>query len=79
MAKKPKDNAQFKEGYTEDGASLKFLAEAKMTRQVKAPDLSQRYTILLETGHANLMDLGKLPYDTMFEVTIGVSKQKIRT
>jgi len=80
MSKKPeKTEPAFKEGYSESGDSLNFLAEAKLTKQVKANDLSQRYTIVLETNNPNLMDLGKLPYDTMFEVTISVSKDKLRT
>lgn len=71
-------DSEFTEGYTED-KRLNLLAEVKSTSQKKASDLSQRYTILLETNNPNLLDLGKLPYEAILEVTFNLSEQKIKT
>lgn len=68
----------FVEGYTEDGL-LNLLAEIKTTKQHKASDLTQRYTMTLETNNPNLLDLGKLPYESIVEVTFNLSDNKIRT
>lgn len=68
----------FTEGYTED-RRLNILAEILKTGQRKASDLTQRYTILLETNNPNLLDLGKLPYDSILEVTFNLSDQKVKS
>lgn len=74
----PKPEPPFTEGYTDDHR-LNILAEVKSTAQKKASDLTQRYTILLETNNPNLLDLGKLPYDVILEVTFNLSDQKLKS
>lgn len=71
-------DSEFTEGYTDDHR-LNILAEIIKTGQRKASDLTQRYTILLETNNPNLLDLGKLPYDVILEVTFNLSEQKVKS
>ena len=50
---------------------MKFLAEIKQTKQIKKASLDQEYQILLVTNNPEIMDLGKLPYETIIEVFLG--------
>lgn len=50
---------------------MQFSAELKETKQVKHVSLDNVYTIKLVTEDSSVMDLGKLPADTLFTVTIG--------
>jgi len=53
---------------------MKFLAEIKQTKQIKKSSLDQEYQILLITNNPDILDLGKLPYETIIEVDIKVKK-----
>jgi len=53
---------------------MKFLAEIKQTKQIKKASLDQEYQILLVTNNPEIMDLGKLPYETIIEVEIKVKE-----
>lgn len=47
-----------------------FKAEIKRTSQRKVASLDNVYQVVLETDDPNILDLGKLPSDTLVEVTI---------
>lgn len=49
---------------------MKFAAEIKRVSQRKAASLDNVYQIVLETDNPDILDLGKLPADTLFEVEI---------
>lgn len=49
---------------------MKFQAEIRRTSQRKAASLDNVYQIVLETDNPMILDLGKLPSDTVVEVTI---------
>lgn len=49
---------------------MKFKAELKSTSQAKAASLDNVYKIVLITDNSDIMDLGKLPPDTIFDVEI---------
>lgn len=49
---------------------MKFQAELKKTSQRKAASMDNVYQIVLETNDSSIMDLGKLPSDTMFDVEV---------
>ena len=49
---------------------MRFAAEVKKTSQRKAASLDNVYQIVLETDNPDILDLGKLPADTLFEVEI---------
>lgn len=48
---------------------LIFLAEIKETKQTK-PQLDNIYSLRVITDDSRIMDLGKLPPDTVVQVTI---------
>ena len=47
---------------------MKFQAEIKKTSQRKSASLDNVYQLVLETNDSSIMDLGKLPPDTLVEV-----------
>lgn len=49
---------------------MNFQAEIKKTSQRKAASLDNVYQLVLETDNPGIMDLGKLPPDTIIKVTI---------
>lgn len=49
---------------------LQFVAEIKRTLQRKMASLDNIYQIVLETDDPNILDLGKLPPDTIVKVTV---------
>lgn len=51
---------------------MEFIAEIKRTSQRKAASLDNIYQIVLETDNPILMDLGKLPADTIVRCTLEV-------
>lgn len=51
----------------------KFLAEIKQVQSRKTPSLDLIYKIVLESDDPTLIDLGKLPADTMVKVTIEIA------
>jgi hypothetical protein len=53
---------------------MKFLAEVKSTKQLKKASLDQEYTVVLITEDSSVLDLGKLPYETVVEVKVEVKK-----
>lgn len=50
---------------------MKFIAELKEVKQTKKV-LDNLYTIKFETNNPMILDLGKLPPDTLFEVEVGL-------
>lgn len=52
--------------------AVEFTAEIKQTKQRKTASLDNIYQIVLETENPGLLDLGKLPPDTLIKVTIEV-------
>lgn len=53
-----------------------FNAEIKRTSQRKAASLDNVYETTLATNNPSLMELGKLPSDTLIKVTIEVLNGK---
>lgn len=53
----------------------KFVAEIKKTSQRKTASLDNVYQIVLETDNAEILDLGKLPADTLVKVTVEVASE----
>ena len=51
---------------------MEFEAELKRTSQRKAASLDNVYQVVLETDNPMVLDLGKLPSDTTFIVTIQI-------
>lgn len=52
------------------GSFMKFKAELKNVGQRKSVSLDNIYKVVLETDDPAILDLGKLPADTLFEVEI---------
>lgn len=57
------------------GNQVKFKCEIKRTSQRKAASLDNVYQIVLETDDEKILDLGKLPADTLVKVTIEVDNE----
>lgn len=53
---------------------MKFQAELKQVKLVKKASLDSEYQILLITDNSDVLDLGKLEYDTLFNVEINVKE-----
>jgi len=53
---------------------MEFKAEIKQTRQIKKA-LDNEYQLTLVTDNPMIMDLGKLPSDTVVNVTIELDNQ----
>lgn len=49
---------------------MNFTAEIKRTSQRKAASLDNVYQVVLETDNPQILDLGKLPSDTVVMVSI---------
>lgn len=49
---------------------MEFIAEIKKTTQRKTSSLDNIYEIVLSTDNPTIMDLGKLPPDNTFKITI---------
>jgi len=49
---------------------MKIKAELKKTSQRKSASNDQVYQLVFETDNAEVMDLGKYPSDTLFELNI---------
>jgi hypothetical protein len=54
---------------------MNFNAEIKRTSQRKMASLDNVYQIVLETDNSQILDLGKLPADTLVKVTIEVQNE----
>lgn len=54
--------------------AVKFNAELKRTSQRKAASLDNIYQVVLETDNPEVLDLGKLPSDTLFNIDINWEK-----
>lgn len=52
---------------------MEFQAEIKKTSQRKTASLDNVYQVVLETENPSVLDLGKLPADTIVKVVINVS------
>lgn len=53
---------------------LEFFGELKSVSQTKVVSLDNVYTLKLVTEGSSILDLGKLPPDTLLKVVISVSK-----
>lgn len=53
---------------------MEFNAEIKKTSQRKAASMDNVYQIVLETDNPLILDLGKLPADTLLNVVVEVVK-----
>jgi hypothetical protein len=51
---------------------MNFRAEIKRTSQRKAASLDNIFQIVLETDDESILDLGKLPADTLVKVNIEI-------
>jgi len=51
---------------------MNFKAELKKTSQRKSVSNDQTYQLVFETDNPMVMDLGKLPPDTLFKLTIDI-------
>lgn len=52
--------------------NMEFIAEIKQVKLVKKSSLDNEYQVLFLTDNSNVMDLGKLAYDTAFKVKVEV-------
>ncbi|OPZ94733.1 MAG: hypothetical protein BWY74_00344 [Firmicutes bacterium ADurb.Bin419] len=52
---------------------MKFQAELKKTSQRKTVSNDQVYQIVLETDNPLIMDLAKLPAETLFDINIDIN------
>ena len=57
-----------------EGEGMTFLAELKETKQYKAASSDNLYSLRLVTDNPMVMDLGKLPSDTVFEITVTIQE-----
>ena len=53
---------------------MEFNAEIKKTSQRKAASMDNVYQIVLETENPLILDLGKLPADTLLKIVVEVIK-----
>jgi hypothetical protein len=51
---------------------LSFIAEIKEVKQQKLVSLDNQYSIKLLTDDSKILDLGKLPPDTLVKVNIDI-------
>lgn len=51
---------------------MDFLAEIIRTTQRKLVSNDNQYEVVLRTENPLILDLGKLPSDTMFEISINI-------
>ena len=54
---------------------MQFLAELKETRQSKRASLDNVYSVRFETDDPSVLDLAKLPSDTLFNVSVTANGQ----
>lgn len=55
---------------------MKIQAELKKTSQRKSASNDQVYQLVFETDNAEVMDLGKYPSDTLFDVKVEAEDAK---
>lgn len=55
---------------------MRFKAELKQVKQTKLVSLDNQYEIRLITDDSDILDLGKLPPDTIFLVEIKKDDQR---
>jgi hypothetical protein len=51
---------------------MEFNAEIKKTSQRKAASMDNVYQLVLETENPSILDLGKLPADTLLKIVVEV-------
>lgn len=51
---------------------MEITAELRETKQTKKVSLDNVYSLRFETDDPRVMDLGKLPPDTIFKVTVEI-------
>lgn len=54
---------------------MTFTAELKETKHTKRVSLDNVYTIKFETDDPSILDLAKLPSDTLFDITVSINVQ----
>lgn len=54
---------------------ITFLCELKSVSQTKKVSLDNEYMIKFVTDDSEVLDLGKLPSDTLFKVSVEVSNE----
>lgn len=59
--------------------SISFIAEIKEVKQQKLVSLDNQYSIRLITDNSQILDLGKLPPDTLVKVSIEETYDDKRT
>ena len=57
---------------------MKFLCELKQVKQTKLVSLDNQYELRLFTDDSHILDLGKFPADTLFEVEMK-AQPKVKT
>jgi len=53
---------------------ITFLAEIKRTSQTKKASLDNEFQVVLVTDNPMILDLGKLPPETLVKVTVELEK-----
>ncbi len=56
--------------------AFEFIAEIKETKQAKKASLDQEYSVRFVTDNPQVLDLGKLPYDTIVKVAITIPSSR---
>jgi hypothetical protein len=54
---------------------MQVKAELKKTSQRKSQSSDNIYQLVFETDNPQVMDLGKLPSDTLFNLEIGINEK----
>ena len=54
---------------------MKFQAELKKSSQRKSASLDQTYQLVFETNNPMVLDLGKLPFNTIFKIDIDIDEK----
>ena len=52
---------------------MDFIAEIKRTSQRKSVSGDNVYQLVLETNNPQILDLGKLPADTIFDISVNLN------
>jgi len=56
---------------------MQFIAELKKTQQLKRVSGDNEYQIVLITDNPEILDLGKLKADTLFDILITAREEKV--
>ena len=56
---------------------MQFIAELKKTQQLKRVSGDNEYKVILVTDNPEILDLGKLRADTLFDIIITPREQEV--